>query len=104
MANTNVQGATGAAEFLKKYSTVVGYYQQIDDLLANPQGATGAAEFLEKYSTVVGMPQAINTIIKPVESSSDEQGATGPQGATGEQGATGTTDAGTGEGTDTQGD
>lgn len=101
MANTNVQGATGAAEFLKKYSTVVGSYQQIDDLLANPQGATGAVEFLEKYSTVVGMPQAINTIINSVETSSvepDEQGATGPQGATGID------DAGAGDGTDNQGD
>jgi hypothetical protein len=51
----------------------------------NVQGATGAAEFLKKYSTVVGMPQAINTIINSVETSSvepDEQGATGPQGAT----------------------
>jgi hypothetical protein len=95
MANTNVQGATGAAEFLKKYSTVVGSHQQVDELLANPQGATGAAEFLEKYSTVVGMPQAINTIINSVETSSVEPD---------EQGATGTDDAGAGDGTDNQGD
>lgn len=94
MANTNVQGATGAAEFLKKYSTVVGSYQQIDELLANSQGATGAAEFLEKYSTVVGMPQAINTIINSAVQTTDEQGTTGPQGTTG------TGDAGVGEGTD----
>ena len=96
MANTDVQGATGAAEFLKKYSTVVGSHQQIDDLLANPQGATGAVEFLEKYSTVVGMPQAINTILNSSVEETGEQGATGPQGSTG--------DAGAGEGTDNQGD
>jgi hypothetical protein len=86
MANTNVQGATSAAEFLKKYSTVVGSHQQVDELLANPQGATGAAEFLKKYSTVVGMPQAINTIINSVEQAV-------------EQVSTGTDDAGAGEGT-----
>jgi hypothetical protein len=76
MANTNVQGATGAAEFLKKYSTVVGSYEQIDELLANPQGATGAAEFLEKYSTVVGMPQAIDEILNSTVQNTSEQSTT----------------------------
>ena len=48
----------------------------------NVQGATGAAEFLKKYSTVVGMPQSINTIINSVEQcATGPQGATGTDDA-----------------------
>lgn len=43
----------------------------------NPQGATGAADFLEKYSTVVGMPQAIEELSNSNSQTPGEQGATG---------------------------